>query len=229
MRLRFFVKVDVSKVLPKEITFSKGGKSFTVNFYYPWLPARCKLCEKWGHNEGVCGSKGKGKKSRNGTPTIKKVGSVVLSPQSELKEKGFEGSNSKATDVVEVGLDKDEVHNEEKEGRVETTWSLVSPNKSGRNLFNSPQGKEVEISESKFSVLSIDESEEGEIVVEDKVGSVVVERKDIDDLELHDEEFEEDIDQQVQEETKVGKRRGRKPKPQDDNPGKSTRPVRRKH
>jgi len=61
---KIFVKVDVSKVLPKEITFKKEGKSFTVNFYYPWLPARCKLCEKWGHNEGVCGSKSKGKNTR---------------------------------------------------------------------------------------------------------------------------------------------------------------------
>lgn len=42
---KIFVKVDVSKVLPKEITFSKDGKNFTVKFYYPWFPARCKLCD----------------------------------------------------------------------------------------------------------------------------------------------------------------------------------------
>ena len=64
---KIFVKVDVLKVLPKEITFKKEGRSFTVNFYYPWLPARCKLCEKWGHSEGVCGSKSKGEKIQEWT------------------------------------------------------------------------------------------------------------------------------------------------------------------
>lgn len=43
---KVFVKVDVSKVLPKEITFSKGGKDYTVNFYYLWLPSRCNICDK---------------------------------------------------------------------------------------------------------------------------------------------------------------------------------------
>lgn len=61
---KIFVKVDVSKVLPKEITFSKDRKSFTVKFYYLSLPARCKLCDKWGHNEGVCATTGKGKRSK---------------------------------------------------------------------------------------------------------------------------------------------------------------------
>lgn len=29
------------------------------------MPARCKACDKWGHNEGVCGTKGKKKRSSN--------------------------------------------------------------------------------------------------------------------------------------------------------------------
>ena len=57
---KVFVKVDVSKVLPREITFLKGGSEFTLTYYYPWLPSRCKLCEKWGHNKSVCRMKGKG-------------------------------------------------------------------------------------------------------------------------------------------------------------------------
>lgn len=43
---KVFVKVDVSKLLPKKITFSKDKKQFTVKYYYPWLPARCKTCDK---------------------------------------------------------------------------------------------------------------------------------------------------------------------------------------
>ena len=32
---KVFVNVDVSKVLPKHITFTKEGKQFTVDYYYP--------------------------------------------------------------------------------------------------------------------------------------------------------------------------------------------------
>ena len=41
---KVFVNVDVSKVLPKEINFTKNGKEFTVEFHYPWLPSRCGTC-----------------------------------------------------------------------------------------------------------------------------------------------------------------------------------------
>lgn len=61
---KVFVNVDISKTLPKEIEFSKDGKEFTVEFHYPWLPAKCKLCEKWGHTERVCVRNGKEKKKK---------------------------------------------------------------------------------------------------------------------------------------------------------------------
>lgn len=44
---KVFAEVNVSKPLQKEITFSKNGKEFTVGFHYPWLPSKCKLCDKW--------------------------------------------------------------------------------------------------------------------------------------------------------------------------------------
>lgn len=50
---KIFVSVDVSKPMPKEIDFTIEGKEFTTEFYYPWLPSRCKMCEKWGHSEKV--------------------------------------------------------------------------------------------------------------------------------------------------------------------------------
>lgn len=58
---KVFVKVDVSKVLPKEITFSKGGNEFTVKFYYLWLPSRCNHCDKWVILNQSVGEKGKKK------------------------------------------------------------------------------------------------------------------------------------------------------------------------
>ncbi|KAL0705282.1 hypothetical protein Bca4012_071707 [Brassica carinata] len=56
---KVFAKVDVSKALPKEINFSKNEKEFVVDFHFPWLPSRCKMCDKWGHTEAVCVMKGK--------------------------------------------------------------------------------------------------------------------------------------------------------------------------
>ncbi|KAL0669336.1 hypothetical protein Bca4012_032040 [Brassica carinata] len=56
---KVFVKVDVSKVLPQGINFSKNVKEFVVGFHFPWLPSRCKHCDKWGHTEEVCAAKRK--------------------------------------------------------------------------------------------------------------------------------------------------------------------------
>ena len=104
---KIFVRVDVTKTLPKEITFSKEGKQFTVKFYYPWLPARCKLCDKWGYSEAVCAMKSKGKKrNETGSPITKVNGEKVESPSylSVVNEKEgvlMEGSGDKVMDVVE--------------------------------------------------------------------------------------------------------------------------------
>lgn len=68
-----FVKVDVTKTLPKEITFSKEGKMFTVKYYYPWLPARCSFCDKWGHGKTVCAKKGKEQKNKVDSYSPKQV------------------------------------------------------------------------------------------------------------------------------------------------------------
>lgn len=84
---KVFVKVDTSKALPKEITFTKKGEQFTVKYYYPWLPARCNNCDKWGHSEGVCALKSKGKK--------RKESSGVVEPSME--------SNDKKNKVAESG------------------------------------------------------------------------------------------------------------------------------
>ena len=109
-------------------------------------------------------------------------------------------------------------------------WVTVSPLKTGRVLLNVTPKEDVEVSVSKFSVLSIDEPEKGEIQENGKIQIEEAEDNEAEDSETHDNESVEDtaIEQQVQEETKVGKRRGRKPKAQDENPGKSSRP-RRKH
>lgn len=58
---KVFVNVDVSKPLPEQIQFQRNGKKFVVDFAFPWLPSKCKVCDKWGHSEQACAKKGKGK------------------------------------------------------------------------------------------------------------------------------------------------------------------------
>lgn len=72
--------------------------------------------------------------------------------------------------------------------------------------------------------------EEGELVVEGEsnMREVVIENEDADEVDVVDCDLRDDtVDQQVQEETKVGLQRGRKPKALDGNPGK--RPSQRKY
>ncbi|KAG7578523.1 hypothetical protein ISN45_Aa03g027070 [Arabidopsis thaliana x Arabidopsis arenosa] len=51
---KIFVNADLTKDLPKKICFSKNGTDFWVDFFYPWLPPRCSICEKWGHLDVRC-------------------------------------------------------------------------------------------------------------------------------------------------------------------------------
>lgn len=86
---KVFVNVDVTKTLPKEIDFTWGGKEFTAVFYYPWLPARCNLCEKWGHTDKVCGMKKREKKVEEREENMK-------SPGEKIKEVGESSEKSVA-------------------------------------------------------------------------------------------------------------------------------------
>lgn len=111
-------------------------------------------------------------------------------------------------------------------------WTNVTPAKVGRSISTVAQESDVVVSASKFSVLSIEDIEEGEVLEEGSKNGLEVEVQEVnEDKELYEDDGSEDnvIEQQVLEEIKVGKRRGRKPKILDENPGKSSRPVRRKY
>ena len=177
---KVFVKVDVSKALPKEINFSKHGKEFVVDFQFPWLPARCKVCDKWGHAEESCVLK---VKSTGGKTMVRnteiEVVQEVISPQ--LEEQGPRDKSVEETPVVR-NLEEETAHKEEEEVNEEvdgitpkeannsndevneeqSNWALVSPAKVGRSPENHREG--IHISASKFSVLSVEEEEEGEIL-----------------------------------------------------------------
>lgn len=55
--VKIFVKVDLSKEMPKSMNFTFRGKETRVEYSYPWLPPRCSCCMKWGHLARVCRGK----------------------------------------------------------------------------------------------------------------------------------------------------------------------------
>lgn len=165
---KVFVNVDVSKVLPKEIKFSKNGKEFVADFHFPWLPTRCNICDKWGHGEKVCTQKVKDKEQASPSKdTARENKEKLVTSQMEVV----------VNTVVEEQREEVEVEKEDntalKEGN-ETVddannWARVSPAKVGRSPMRPDQRKYTEdfqISASKVSVLSVEDGEEGEIMEE---------------------------------------------------------------
>lgn len=220
---KVFVKVDVSKVLPKEITFAKEGKEFTVKFYYPWLPSRCDKCDKWGHVGNVCGVR-----SKKQSPKQRKEEEIRM--EEKVEKEGIDQlqmEGDKEVEKMEAERDKEEME------KVDESWSLVTPTKTGRTQTPILQKniEKIVISASKFSVLHVEEEEEGEILeeegknLEEEVYEVAVQTTEEDLLE------DSLLEQQEKEKTKGITKRGRKaqkPKAQDANP-KSIRSSRHQH
>lgn len=126
------MNVDVSKAPPKEITFSKEGNEFTVEFHYPWLPSRCNLCDIWGHAKKVCVMNGKEKKQEGFCSIREEEVKVQETGIEEIeKEEGVSVLN-----LVEVNEQKERIEekNTGKELSQEVAtnkWSFVSPIKAG--------------------------------------------------------------------------------------------------
>lgn len=237
---KIFVNVNVSNELPKEIEFSKDDKEFTVAYHYPWLSACCNTCEKWGHTDKVCVLNGNRKKQIEGVACSLSVGSGV-------KEVRSESTSSTGVDeirVQEVGTNEEKLEEgtkkrEEKEVvKVQESvgvnnWSRVSPARVGRPQMRTPQRieTEVQISASKYSVLSLEEAVgEGEILIEEhEINDDYISEAREQARELEGDLFKDDIlAQQFKEKdkavTKKGVRRNQKAKAEDANPVKSTRP-----
>ena len=214
---KVFVKVDVSKVLPKEITFSKDGSEFAVGFHYPFLPSRCNFCDKWGHTATVCGMKGrgKGKVQSKGNEVSGKESVVVeiiigdevgrqCEASKEIRDQNV-GVEDK-TRGIEATLDTEK----EPEGNA---WSLVSPEKIGRMQMSvEEKSEEILISASKFSVLNVEEGEEGEIMDTDNTDNKDLEGERVEDSD-HSERSESDqledniLDQKEKDKEKQSKKR----------------------
>lgn len=232
---KVLVKVDVTKSLPREITFTKDGKTFTVKYYYPWLSAKCSYCGKWGHGESVCAKKSKDSKKKEAPKSPNRDNGVSVGikmcldgtdkSQSEMSGVEEKDSEKKAVEVQEISVQASDVL----EANV-NAWALVSPAKSGRGQNNrkvDDQSSEVYISASKYSVLETSEMEEGEIPDVEEDLEMDVSESDL----LEDDILDHHENEKVKSGVKKGRGRGKglKAKTQAANPVKSTRSSRRQH
>lgn len=134
----------------------------------------------------------------------------------------------KETSTKIKGIEKVEGSSKERD-----VWSLVSSDKVGRSHLKSPQKDtdQVQISASKYSVLSSDDVEEGEIPsIEMEEEEEITEENEVLEVDQMEDEL---LAKKEKEKGKAGVQKGgknaQKAKVQDANPTKSTRPCRRNH
>lgn len=116
-----------------------------MDFYYPWLPKRCKLCDKWGHGEKVCALKGKGKVQEVQSILSLKVGDE-MNGNKDLME---EDNREKEVASVEVSTKEQSPKVDNKEEEVsdgnDGSWSQVPQGKAGRSQPSTPKQMMTEI------------------------------------------------------------------------------------
>ncbi|KAL0742652.1 hypothetical protein Bca4012_084165 [Brassica carinata] len=180
-------------------------------------PGSSEVPERVG--KGVEGSGSKGKDSGR---------KVKVTEVKEKVTEGLEGINGvspsssgkKSYALIVNEVDKG-VKEKEEEGN---SWSLVSPDKVGRPQSFSARIQNLEVSASKFSVLSLVDKEEGEIqaeeeqvVVKDNEYDNVLEKEEI-DISEEDRIEEVLLDQKDKAVVQKGGKRVQKAKAQDANP-----------
>ncbi|KAL0746489.1 hypothetical protein Bca101_028491 [Brassica carinata] len=165
---KIFVRVDLTKDLPKKMNFNIQGEDVMVEYGYPWLPTKCPKCEKWGHAIKACpkGKEIQEQKQEEVTEGVEKESDGNTEDQ-RLKMKTIDVS------VVEVTLpvESDEIVNkeggdmgsggktfqEEDESTQGKEWLNVSPGKSSRSSPKSQKGLEFGqvsiLTKSRFAVL----------------------------------------------------------------------------
>ncbi|KAG2275831.1 hypothetical protein Bca4012_044042 [Brassica carinata] len=139
---RVLVEVDLTKPLPNMISFKgREGTEVVVSISYPWLPPRCSLCSKWGHNSKDCHSKGKeSERSVKDSSVLEKV----VAGNDYVVMEGFstkDASEKSASEIVNKLMEELETmpgkaslsggsNTASAVGLVESSHSVVSKNES---------------------------------------------------------------------------------------------------
>lgn len=179
---KIFVNVDLSKELPDKINFTKHGKSSLVEFIYPWLPQRCKICGKWGHMEKGCAMNKKDLEevvSQNKNDgSLKKIIDQSINDGSSKNNNDEEGigetpkenhsersENKEDEENVEVPRENlsGKKRTETEEGEMVEEWQDVTPEKASRNAILK-FGQVQILTPSRFSPLEV--NEKGEMVTD---------------------------------------------------------------
>lgn len=197
---KVFVKVDLTKDLPKKMNFNIQGEEVLVEYNYPWLPKKCEKCDKWGHSIKACimDKEMQQEKQEEGEKKDKDInqdedkkeeekkeeGEIVLEKNLEdvFNEEGEAVAGNTDGEVLEMG-EKTSPRRvlQEEEMVKEVEWIDVSPGKSSRSANLSQRklefGQVSLLSKSRFAVL---------IPEEDK-GSMETENEDKEEDEAHEE------------------------------------------
>ncbi|KAF8047908.1 hypothetical protein N665_2771s0001 [Sinapis alba] len=186
---KIFVKVDLTKDMPRSMNFNIQGKDTLVEYIYPWLPTKCSVCTKWGHMAKNClANPIRQQEMQKDLQVHAKQSSEEVNGEKDLEAEDSEQTLAHHTEplteanegVVNNGLevnlndsanDKDEDSGNNQEGdqalAEEQGWSDVTPAKASRSPKNPKKtlefGQVSILSNSRFSVLSPTE-EEGEIL-----------------------------------------------------------------
>ncbi|KAL0773992.1 hypothetical protein Bca101_039143 [Brassica carinata] len=199
---KVFVEAEVDKGFPKSHRFtSKLGINAEVEFEYPWLPNRCCICSKWGHNPRECRATGTVKILKKGinqeadtsqlevteTQKGKSVEEEVHGEKQKEKENETEIDSAKSPRSIEKenGNRKYTYLTATKGGS--SSWSEVSPSKAGRMEIKQASMSAISTS-SRFAILD-DEKEE-------KEKRKISEKEEIEDYEEDKESVEEDSERE---------------------------------
>ncbi|CAG7863745.1 unnamed protein product, partial [Brassica rapa] len=132
-------------------------------------------------------------------------------PRGDMVNKEVREGGKAEIDDKEESNKKENGKTDGLEVNVTSNWSLVSPEKVGRSPATSALNTvDIQISASKYSVLSMDEEEEGEILVEEQQNmEIEVNEENEQTKELEGDLLKENIlDQQVREKDKAGPQKG---------------------
>lgn len=172
---------------------SKQGFSAEIEVSYPWLPPRCAVCHKWGHKDNICIVSSNKQLHNVVKDNIRPVNDVVLLEEqitdtnhsSELQQEelnkdpttvsetkiGTKENQNSVPETEVLAIDSD-IKAADAEGQNESQvekqeWISVTPSKSTRNGDSrkdlDKEGSSISISPLLFSVLQVDNIEEGEV------------------------------------------------------------------